>query len=274
MSGFRLFCHDAYASGSGRLHGLLLQRGPSPKRGQNVPRPGKRPAPQLEAHAGGIPRPGLDIVVTPCAVPWPNPSRPEAPRLWTITPARFELEMAFVTRQQIARRAHHDGRSREPHLRWFFNDWSARDIQKEYVFGPFLGKNFGPPFPWIVTLEALDHLRVAGQSKTPRCWVGQNTRGQSLRCAARGGDHSEGASGQVVCDPTSVTCTGTRSNWPTTQSMDAIWGRRHDGQRYRKGPEKGPLLHARNLRGTERFHARRLERKFIQDGDTGLMRAP
>ncbi|PHI20106.1 fumarylacetoacetase [Lewinellaceae bacterium SD302] len=46
-----------------------------------------------------------------------------------------------------------------------FNDWSARDIQKwEYVpLGPFLGKNFASSIsPWIVPLEALEHLKVGG----------------------------------------------------------------------------------------------------------------
>ena len=33
----RLVCHHAHAGGSGRLHGLLFQRGPRPKRGQDVP---------------------------------------------------------------------------------------------------------------------------------------------------------------------------------------------------------------------------------------------
>ena len=46
-----------------------------------------------------------------------------------------------------------------------FNDWSARDIQKwEYVpLGPFLGKSFASSAsPWIVTMDAIDHLRVDG----------------------------------------------------------------------------------------------------------------
>src|SRR6056297_4243368 len=52
-----------------------------------------------------------------------------------------------------------------------FNDWSARDIQKwEYVpLGPFLGKSFGSSMsPWIVTLEALAHFKVAGPKQDPK----------------------------------------------------------------------------------------------------------
>ena len=46
-----------------------------------------------------------------------------------------------------------------------FNDWSARDIQGwEYVpLGPFLGKNFASSVsPWIVTIDALEPYRLAG----------------------------------------------------------------------------------------------------------------
>ena len=46
-----------------------------------------------------------------------------------------------------------------------FNDWSARDIQGwEYVpLGPFLGKNFASSVsPWIVTIDALEPFRLSG----------------------------------------------------------------------------------------------------------------
>ena len=52
-----------------------------------------------------------------------------------------------------------------------FNDWSARDIQSwEYVpLGPFLGKNFASTMsPWVVTLEALELLRVKGPEQNPK----------------------------------------------------------------------------------------------------------
>ncbi|HSH04812.1 MAG TPA: fumarylacetoacetase [Anaerolineae bacterium] len=50
------------------------------------------------------------------------------------------------------------------------NDWSARDIQKwEYIpLGPFLAKNFATSIsPWVVTLDALDEFRVAGEKQDP-----------------------------------------------------------------------------------------------------------
>lgn len=46
-----------------------------------------------------------------------------------------------------------------------FNDWSARDIQGwEYVpLGPFLGKSFASCVsPWIITIDALEFFRTAG----------------------------------------------------------------------------------------------------------------
>jgi fumarylacetoacetase len=51
-----------------------------------------------------------------------------------------------------------------------FNDWSARDIQKfEYVpLGPFLGKSFASSIsPWIVTLDALEAFKIAGEKQDP-----------------------------------------------------------------------------------------------------------
>jgi fumarylacetoacetase len=51
-----------------------------------------------------------------------------------------------------------------------FNDWSARDIQTwEYVpLGPFLAKNFASTIsPWIVTLDALQPFKVAGPVQEP-----------------------------------------------------------------------------------------------------------
>jgi fumarylacetoacetase len=50
------------------------------------------------------------------------------------------------------------------------NDWSARDLQAwEYVpLGPFLGKSFATSIsPWVVTLDALQHARIAGPPQDP-----------------------------------------------------------------------------------------------------------
>ena len=50
------------------------------------------------------------------------------------------------------------------------NDWSARDIQKwEYVpLGPFLAKNLGTSIsPWVVPMEALMPFKVANYPQDP-----------------------------------------------------------------------------------------------------------
>ncbi len=85
----------------------------------------------------------------------------------------FELEMAFV----IGRNTHL-GESipvneAEDYIfgLTLFNDWSARDIQKwEYVpLGPFLAKNFASTVsPWIITLDALKPFKVEGPQQSPQ----------------------------------------------------------------------------------------------------------
>ena len=84
----------------------------------------------------------------------------------------FELEMAFITGQGKALGQHIDISETEDYIfgMVIFNDWSARDIQKwEYVpLGPFLAKNFASSIsPWIVTLDALEPFRCEGEQQEP-----------------------------------------------------------------------------------------------------------
>ena len=84
----------------------------------------------------------------------------------------FELEMAFITGKQTKLGDSISTADAEEYIfgMVLFNDWSARDIQAwEYVpLGPFLGKNFGSSIsPWVVTLEALEPFRVAGPTQEP-----------------------------------------------------------------------------------------------------------
>lgn len=85
----------------------------------------------------------------------------------------FELEMAFVIGKETQLGDSITTADADKYIfgMVIFNDWSARDIQKwEYVpLGPFLAKNFGSSIsPWIVTLEALEHFRVAGAVQNPK----------------------------------------------------------------------------------------------------------
>jgi fumarylacetoacetase len=84
----------------------------------------------------------------------------------------FELELAFVIGKPTKMGDSISTEEAEDYIFGFvlFNDWSARDIQAwEYVpLGPFLGKNFASSIsPWIVTIEALEHFRVDGPKQEP-----------------------------------------------------------------------------------------------------------
>lgn len=79
----------------------------------------------------------------------------------------IELEMAFIMGKGNEIGTSISTAQAEDHIfgMVLFNDYSARDIQSwEYVpLGPFLGKNFfSSVSPWIVTLDALSHFKVAG----------------------------------------------------------------------------------------------------------------
>ena len=84
----------------------------------------------------------------------------------------FELEMAFITCGENQLGESISTEEAEDHIfgMVLFNDWSARDIQKwEYVpLGPFLAKNFASSIsPWIVTLDALEPFRIPGPKQDP-----------------------------------------------------------------------------------------------------------
>ena len=102
-----------------------------------------------------------------------KPSADEDP---IFTPSRqvdFELEMAFIT---FDGKPLGDSISTEEAESYIFglclfNDWSARDIQAwEYVpLGPFLGKNFASSISaWIVTLDALEPFSVESPEQNPK----------------------------------------------------------------------------------------------------------
>ncbi|MBT8188761.1 MAG: fumarylacetoacetase [Croceitalea sp.] len=85
----------------------------------------------------------------------------------------FELEMGFITGKNSELGESVSTAEAEDYIFGLvlFNDWSARDIQKwEYVpLGPFLAKNFASSIsPWIVTLEALEPFRVKGPKQEPK----------------------------------------------------------------------------------------------------------
>ncbi len=85
----------------------------------------------------------------------------------------FELELAFTTYQGKPMGESISTKEADDFIygMCLFNDWSARDIQKwEYVpLGPFLAKNFASSMsPWIVSLDALDAFRIPGPKQEPK----------------------------------------------------------------------------------------------------------
>src|SRR5688572_8250448 len=84
----------------------------------------------------------------------------------------FELEVAFITGKETAMGTTVTPDDADDYIfgMVLFNDWSARDIQRwEYVpLGPFLAKNFGSSIsPWVVTMDALKPFRVKGPDQEP-----------------------------------------------------------------------------------------------------------
>jgi fumarylacetoacetase len=84
----------------------------------------------------------------------------------------FELEVAFITgcATELGTTVSPDEAEDYIFGMVLFNDWSARDMQRwEYVpLGPFLAKNFASTIsPWVVTLDALEPFRVQGPEQEP-----------------------------------------------------------------------------------------------------------
>ena len=97
----------------------------------------------------------------------------EAPSFGPTQRLDFELEMAFITGANTNLGESIPTEKAEDYIFGFvlFNDWSARDMQVwEYVpLGPFLAKNFASSIsPWIVTLEALEYIRVETPIQDPK----------------------------------------------------------------------------------------------------------
>ncbi len=84
----------------------------------------------------------------------------------------FELEMGFFVGKENALGEPINVENAREHIfgMVLLNDWSARDIQAwEYQpLGPFLAKNFATSIsPWVVTMDALDSFRVPTPKQDP-----------------------------------------------------------------------------------------------------------
>lgn len=195
----------------------------------------------------------------------------------------FELEMAFVTYPGKAMGSSISTQEAEDYIfgMCLFNDWSARDIQKwEYVpLGPFLAKNFASSIsPWIVTLDALQPYKVEGPQQDPEPLPYLQFEGaKSYDIHLEVGIEPENAEETTVC----------KSNfkhlyWNMAQQLahHTINGCNINGGDMMasgtiSGPTKdsyGSMLEL-SWRGTNPIQLTDgTERKFIQDGDSVIMR--
>ncbi|MDG2194598.1 MAG: fumarylacetoacetase [Polaribacter sp.] len=122
---------------------------------------------------------GRSSSIIPSGTPVRRPMGQSRPLEGTNTPGfgpsklvDFELEMAFITTAANNLGERIPIEETEEHIFGLvlFNDWSARDIQAwEYQpLGPFLGKSFASTIsPWIVTLDALEPFRVDNPRQEP-----------------------------------------------------------------------------------------------------------
>ncbi|SHG67014.1 fumarylacetoacetase [Flagellimonas flava] len=195
----------------------------------------------------------------------------------------FELEMGFITGKntQLGESIPTDEAEDYIFGMVLFNDWSARDIQKwEYVpLGPFLAKNFASHIsPWIVTLEALEPFRVSGPEQQPKVLPYLEYNGEkNFDINLEVGIAPEGSEEQVVCRSNFKymywnmaqqlahhTVNGCNINVGDLYGSGTISGKDEDSY--------GSMLELAWM-GTKPLTMKDgTERKFIQDGDTVIMR--
>jgi len=196
----------------------------------------------------------------------------------------FELEMAFITNQATRLGESIAVQKAEDYIfgMVIFNDLSARDIQKwEYVpLGPFLSKSFGSVIsPWVITLEALEPFRTAGPVQDV----------EVLPYLQSGGNKSFDIALEVLMQPEGMEAKSVcRSNfkhlyWNMSQQLahHTINGCNINvGDMYASGTISGPepgsygSLLELTWKGTKPIDfPGGLQRKFIEDHDTVIMRA-
>jgi len=196
----------------------------------------------------------------------------------------FELEMGFVVGKSNKMGTAVSVENAEDHIfgMVIFNDWSARDIQKwEYVpLGPFLGKNFASSVsPWIITMEALEPFRSASPKQKPVV----------LPYLQQKKDHNFNINLQAIIEtPEGVSKTVSNSNfkhmyWSMAQQLahHTVNGcNMNVGDMCASGTISGPTEDSYgsmleiSWKGTKPVSMPDgTERKFLQDGDSVIMKA-
>lgn len=195
----------------------------------------------------------------------------------------FELETAFITCKENELGDSISTEEADDHIFGFvlFNDWSARDVQIwEYVpLGPFLAKNFASSIsPWIVTMDALEPFRVVGANQEPAVlpyleFEGPKNFDVNLEVILQPKDGKENLIGKSNFK---------HMYWNVNQQLahhSANGCNIQVGDIYASGTISGPTPDSYGSmlelawKGTKPIKLKDgSERKFIEDGDTVIMR--
>ena len=196
----------------------------------------------------------------------------------------FELEMAFITTDANDLGDSVPISEAEEYIFGLvlFNDWSARDIQAwEYQpLGPFLGKSFASTIsPWIVTLDALEAFRVENpkQEPTPLPYLLKEGK-SSFDINLQVGIQPENADETIVANSNFKYMYWTMAQQLAHHTVNGCNVRTGDmmGSGTISGPTPdsyGSMLEL-TWRGANPLQLKDgSKRKFINDGDTVIMRA-
>ncbi|MBA4275225.1 fumarylacetoacetase [Flavobacterium sp.] len=195
----------------------------------------------------------------------------------------FELETAFITTDANIMGENIPISEAEDYIfgMVLMNDWSARDIQKwEYVpLGPFLAKNFATSIsPWIITMDALEPFRTKGPKQDPAPFPYLQQKGK----------HNFDINLEVSIQPENAEETVvSRSNfkymyWSMTQQLahhTSNGCRVNSGDMMGSGTISGPTPDSYGSLLELTWGGKNpiklndgTERKFLNDGDTVIMR--
>ena len=212
-----------------------------------------------------------------------KPNDDQAPVFGRSKMIDFELEMAFVTFDGKPLGDTISTEEAEDYIFGLvlFNDWSARDIQKwEYVpLGPFLAKNFASSISsWIVSLDALQPFCVDTPIQDPEVLDYLKFEGQkSYDINLQVGITPESSDETVVCNSNFKYMYWNMAQQLAHHTVNGCNIRGGDllGSGTISGPTPdsyGSMLELA-WKGTKPVPmADGTERKFIQDGDTVIMK--
>jgi len=196
----------------------------------------------------------------------------------------FELEMAFITCKKTKLGETIPVNEAENAI-WgmvIFNDLSARDIQKwEYVpLGPFLAKNFGSVIsPWVVTMDALEPFRTNGYKQDPEVLPYlKYDKDANFNIKLEVALQPENGEETVICNSNYKYMYWNMNQQLAHQTVNGC--NINVGDMYASGTISGPdkkeygSMLELTWRGAKPITlSDGTERKFMQDGDTCIMRA-